>query len=172
MVMPNCLKEARSELYFFELQRAQTPAQTQALHLLSAISDKLSPSAFPIFGYFYDPSALPIFGYFSDPTTEDNIDLLLSIGFELLFDNELFPDDYTPLLAANRIADAFPGTAVFFQNAVDRASKYKNRQNISVLFPLKNVEEIPVVAEAAIEIVLSIIPDWDGGGEGAERRVR
>lgn len=155
MITKNTLFESHTGLYFRELKEARTPSQSQALLLLSSITDKLPSNVYPLLGSFEKPSFAV------------GINASLSVGFEMLLDRLKYRDDEIPVRAAVRIADTFPGTAVFFQNGESPSGKYVDRHTITVMFPLENYEEIPSVAATSVQIVRDFLPDWNDTKEGA-----
>lgn len=155
MIAKNTLFESHTGLYFRELKEARTPSQSHALLLLSSIKDKLPSSAYPLLGSFEKPGFAV------------GVDASLGVGFEMLLDRLKYRDDELPVRAAVRIADTFPGTAVFFQNGAYPSGKYIDRHTITVMFPLENYEEIPTVAAASVQIVRDFLPDWTDAKEGA-----
>ena len=147
VVTKNSWKETRSGLYFNQIDEALIPEQALNREYFKTLQKGLPKDVFPVFYAFGEaPSIFKTYAF--------------AVGFEFLF--ELFRRDSCvfPELAAERLADAFPGAAVFYWN-YGTETGYLSEVTLAVVMPLENLDEYLDVAAAAVEIVRERVPETE-----------
>lgn len=148
VVTKNSGKEIRSGLYFAEVFSPRNPKQQQASDYIESIRNCLPVHVRPLVAAFgEDVWDVVVYG---GP--------LLGVGFELFFESANYCGGKTPAIAANCIADVFPGTAVFFWD--EGLSEHPLSCLLMVALPMENREELPIVAADSVKIVQSFLPTW------------